>query len=89
MKVKHIVNKAVFHFELSNMQVKTKIGLKFFTLLNKHFLVNSVFDKFFNKNQIKISYRAMANIEKIKEYNQKVFNVKYKSKTETCNCRKS
>lgn len=72
-----------------NLKVKTKINWKFFTILNKHFPVNNVFYKAFNKNKLKISNSTMPNIKHIiKGHNQKVLKSKPSNKTPTCNCRK-
>ena len=69
--------------------VKTNIGKKFLKIINKHFGENSKLKKYLNKNNIKLSYSCMPNMETvIKNHNKKLTNNNKKNKDESCNCRK-
>lgn len=67
--------------------VKTNIGKKFLQIVNKYFGDSSKFKKYLNKNNIKLSYSCLPNIETIiKNHNKKLTN-NNKNEDETCNCR--
>ena len=69
--------------------VKTNIGKKFLKIVNKYFGKNSKLKKYLNKNNIKLSYSCMPNIETvIKNHNKKLINNNKENKDESCNCRK-
>ena len=71
--------------------VKTNIGRKFINLIDKHFNRNSNLRKIINKNNIRISYCCMQNMENaIKSHNAKILEKpnRAKDKTKACNCRK-
>ena len=70
--------------------VKTKIGLKFINLIDKHFgNKDNVLNKIFNRNTIKISYSCMTNIGNIiKAHNTKILNNDNRPKAKTCNCQR-
>ena len=68
--------------------VRTNIGKKFLQIVNKYFGNNSKFKKYLNKNNIKLSYSCLPNIETIiKNHNKKITNDNKNSEDETCNCR--
>ena len=55
--------------------VKTNIRKLFMNLISKHFPAHHKFRPLFNKNNIKISYSCMANMEKIiRRHNAKILN---------------
>ena len=77
---------------LSN--VKTNIGAKFLSLINKHFPKGSTLHKIFNRYTLKLSYSCMKNMNKvIISHNAQVMKNTNKTKSNkdarTCNCRKS
>ena len=45
--------------------VKTNVGKLFLTLLERHFLQHHKYDKLFNKNNVKISYRCMPTMKSV------------------------
>lgn len=68
--------------------IKTNIGKKFLQIINKYFGVDSKFKKYLNKNNIKLSYSCLPNIETIiKNHNKKLTNCNKNDEDETCNCR--
>ena len=76
-----------------NAAVKTPIGRKFRSLVQKHFGKDSPLKKIFNKNTLKLSYSCTKNMESIiKGHNSKLIkqaNEKEKSggkETKQCNC---
>ena len=68
--------------------VETNIARSFLNLIRKHFPPSNKYHKIFNKNNVKVSYSCMENMEtKIKKHNKKII---YPSNTELkleCNCR--
>ena len=67
--------------------VRTNIGKKFLQIVNKYFGDNSKFKKYLNKNNIKLSYSCLPNIETfIKNHNKKLTNSNKNNEEETCNC---
>ena len=71
--------------------VKTNIGRVFLDLVRKHFPKTSVLGKVFNKNNLKISYCTMPNMnEYIAKHNNKIYNqVNENEDDKKCICRKS
>ena len=72
--------------------IKSNIGRSFINIINKHFGEKSKMKKFINKNNVKISYSCMTNIEIIiKCHNFKILqnNKEEKSNAKKCNCRKT
>ena len=70
--------------------VATNIEKEFFSLLFKHFPPNNRYHKIFNKQNVKLSYSCMPNMESIiAQHNKQVLNRLSSADTETspCNCR--
>lgn len=73
--------------------VKTNVGKKFLSLIDRHFPAGSKLRKIFNRNTIKVSYSCMPNIGSIiKHHNAIVLKLDSarspKSQERACNCRK-
>ena len=69
--------------------VKTKVGKKFFEIIDKHFGNKNKLSKIINRNNVKLSYSCMPNISsKIKNHNNKIMKENSKKPNESCNCRK-
>ena len=67
--------------------VVTNIGRKFLNLLTTHFPKNHRYHKIFNRNNIKISYSCMNNMEsKIKSHNRKILYQTENNEGTGCNC---
>ena len=67
--------------------VTTKVGKFFLNLIDKHFPLHYKFHKFFNRNNVKISYSFLPNIKSIINAHNR--NILYPSPTigrRTCNC---
>ena len=77
-----------------SMNVQTNIGREFLNLFSTHFLKNHWYSKIFNKNNMKISYSCIDNLQTIiRKHNRKILRKILKtSKTPStenkCNCRK-
>jgi hypothetical protein len=70
-----------------NKNVSSNVGMKFLSLINKHFQSNHL-KKLFNKNTVKVSYSCTENIDAIiKSHNAKIATPP-KPETAICNCRK-
>ena len=71
-----------------SQSVKTNIGSKFLSLIDKHFK-NSPLHKYFNKKTIKISYCCMPNMENIiSNHNRKLMETNTVSHpVKNCNCK--
>ena len=70
-----------------SLNVKTKVGAKFFKLLDKHFPKSNPLSKIINRRTVKMSYRTTSNFKRIiSSHNQKVLNPPEPSLP--CNCRK-
>ena len=74
--------------------VKTNVGKKFLSLVERHFQAGSKLRKIFNRKTIKVSYSCMPNIGSvIKHHNANVLKLDSaqspKRQEMTCNCRKS
>ena len=68
--------------------VSTNVGKKFLTLIDKHFPVHHKYRKLFNRNNLKVSYSCMSNMESIiKKHNTKILNKKTQTTDKKCNCR--
>ena len=76
------------------MNVQTNIGREFLNLFSTHFLKNHRYSKIFNKNNMKISYSCIDNLQTIiRKHNRKILRKILKtSKTPStenkCNYRK-
>ena len=66
----------------------TNIGKFFFHLIQKHFPIKHKFNKIFNKNNIKLSYSCMPNMNTIiNSHNNKIINPPTPPTNQrTCNC---
>ena len=70
-----------------NINVSTKIGKSFLSLLDLHFPRNYTYSSILNRSKIKVSYNCMQNIKTvINNHNMKVLNNTAKIE-EGCNCR--
>ena len=68
--------------------VKTKIAGEFLKLIDKHFPERHKFHKLFNRNNVKVSYSAMPNMNAIiNGHNKKVLKEKSNQNERSCNCR--
>ena len=71
-----------------SLDVKTKVGEKFFKILSKNFPKGSPYYKLFNQNTVKMSYRTTPNLKRIiSSHNKKILNPPVQSRT--CNCKKT
>ena len=69
--------------------VKTNVGKIFMRLVDKHFSRHHNYYKLFNRNNIKLSYRCMPNMNNvIPKPNSKIMKNSEQSTTKTCNCRR-
>jgi hypothetical protein len=68
--------------------VSTNVAKYFLTLVDKHFPRNHKFKKLFNRNNLKVSYSCMRNMQSIvTSHNRKILNEKPQEEPErTCNC---
>ena len=58
-------------------------------LVSKHFPRDHKYYKLFNRNNIKLSYNCMPNMNNvIRKYNSKIMKNPSASTTKTCNCRR-
>ena len=71
--------------------VKTNIGRKFLTLIDKHFPSNHALHKIFNRNTVKISYSCMPNMKAvINNHNTQIIAQKPtrpSADVQGCNCK--
>ena len=68
------------------MTVKTNVGQKFLSLLDKNFPRGSVLYPLINRTKVKLSYRCMPNMGmKIKKHNAKILGKPFTDGK--CNCR--
>ena len=68
--------------------VKTKIAEEFLKLIDKHFPERHKFHKLFNRNNVKVSYSSMPNMNAIiNGHNKKVLSEEQNRDERTCNCR--
>ena len=71
-----------------SLNVKTRVGQKFFEILEKNFPIGSRFRKIFNRNTMKMSYRTTPNMKQLISSNNK--KVLHPVETRLpCNCHKS
>ena len=69
--------------------VKINVGKIFMRLADKHFPRHHKYYKLFNRNNIKLSYSCMPNMNKIiRLHNSKIMKNPAPSTTKTCNCRR-
>ena len=68
--------------------VQTNIARSFINLVKKHFPPTHKYRKIFNKNNLKVSYSCMENMEaKIKKHNKRILHPPKTEITDICNCR--
>jgi len=71
-----------------NDAVATNVAGKFLQLIDKHFPKGSPFQKYFNRNTVKVSYSCMPNMARIiSGHNKKVGGSASVPSEEGCNCR--
>ena len=69
-----------------SVNVSTNIGKKLFSLLGKHFPKTHQLHKFFNQNDVKVSYSSLPNFKKvINDHNNNTLNEQ--EKPYPCTCR--
>ena len=69
--------------------VKINVGKIFMRLADKHFPRHHKYYKLFNRNNIKLSYSCMPNMNNIiRKHNSKIMKNPAPSTTKTCNCRR-
>ena len=69
--------------------VKTNVAKVFMRLVDKHFPRHRKYYKLFYRNNIKLSYSSMPNMNNvIQRHNFKIMKNPAPSTTETCNCRR-
>ena len=72
-----------------NDEVATNIARKFLNMIEKHFPKKSEFHKYFNKNNIKVSYSTMPNMASIiARHNKALTRPPFQTNQTPCNCRK-
>ena len=75
-----------------NKNVNTDVGRKFLSLIDKHFSSDKELSKLFNKNNIKVSYSCMPNMEQIiKSHNAKLLKLnstQTEERKKSCNCQR-
>ena len=72
-----------------NIAVKTNIAKQFLNLLDKHFPKSSPLHKIFNRNNVKVSYSCMPNMNsKIANKNKHLLGDQTIPEEKKCNCRK-
>ena len=73
-----------------NIKVKTNIGHEFIKILDESFPIGSPLRKIFNKNNVKLSYSCLPNIQaKLSAHNKAILKPQEERKQTGCNCRKS
>ena len=71
-----------------NSSVATNIAREFLKLVDKHFPVSSNLHKYFNRNNIKVSYSCMPNMQSIiNSHNRKLLENHNPAQDKGCNCR--
>ena len=69
--------------------VKTNVRKIFMRLADKHFPRHHKYSKLFNRNNIKLSYSCMPNMNNVfRKHNSKIMKNPAPSTTKTCNCRR-
>ena len=75
------------------MNVQTRVGRDFLSLIDKHFPKGSPLSKFINRNTIKVSYRCGPNMGRyLARHNSKILNKNSgmnRAQVPKCNCQKS
>ena len=71
-----------------SLDVKTRVGDKFFRLISKHFPKENPLSKIFNRNTIKMSYRTTPNMKKVISSNNRKILTSTEEKL-PCNCQKN
>ena len=85
---KHRGRKILWFNPPYNSAVSTNVARKFLQLIDKHFPKKSPLHKYFNRNNVKVSYSCMQNIQSvINSHNKKLLNQSEKLKEEHCNCK--
>ena len=70
-----------------SLDVKTKVGDRFFKIIEKNFPKGSEFYKIFNRNTVKMSYRTTPNLKRIiTSHNKKI--LRPPNQERLCNCQK-
>jgi len=88
-KRRNRTRKIVWYNPPFSRSVKTNIGGKFFKLVDRHFPRGSKLSKIFNRNNVKISYSCMRNVNQIiKTHNASAMSKGTQaSGSKLCNCR--
>ena len=69
--------------------MKTNVGKTFMRLVHNHFPHHHKYYKLFNRNNIRVSYSYMPNLNNvIWKHNSKIMKNPAPSTTKTCNCRR-
>lgn len=67
--------------------VKTNVGKTFIALIEKHFPAHHKYRKLFNKNNVKVSYSCMDNMESIiQRHNSRILNSTNVQEPKLCSC---
>ena len=67
--------------------MKTNVGKIFMRLVDKHFPRHHEYYKLFNRNNIKLSYSCVSDMNNIsRKHNSKIMKSPESSTTKTCNC---
>ena len=67
--------------------VSTNVAKYFLDLIDKHFPINHKYRKLFNRNNLKVSYSCMQNMNSIvNAHNKKIMAEENREKTKTCSC---
>ena len=70
-----------------NDALKTNLGKKFLSLIDKHFKNHTYLGKLFNRNTVKLSYSCTKNMKSIiTGHNNKLINPKVQINDKMCNC---
>jgi hypothetical protein len=68
--------------------VKTNVGKRFMSLVQKHFPPHHQYRSLFNKNNVKVSYSCVENMGNvIQSHNGKILNQQKPKEEKSCNCR--
>ena len=91
MKKKCRSKKALWFNPPYSMNIKTNVGAKLLTLLDKHFPFGHPLHSLLNRKTVKVSYKCLPNMASIlAKNNSKVLNANQgpNALDEKCNCRK-
>ena len=88
------VRRVIWYNPPFSKNVRTNIGAKFLSLVDRHFPRGSKLNKIFNRFTLKVSYSCMKNIKQIiKSHNSQIMEKTSQSHngetTRTCNCRRN